>query len=270
LPDFASLETWLVFVSIFLIGSIFGSFANVLIHRVPLNKNVAWPGSACPKCGFSISWRDNIPILSWLVLKGKCRNCQQSISFRYPFVEFLSGILLASLYLRLGFSWTFAEYSLFVFGLIVVSFIDCDYMLLPDIFTWPGIALGLLGAAISPERSFYESLAGFGMGFGFLWAVAYVYLVLRKEEGMGGGDIKLMGWIGAVLGWQSVPFVILASSIIGSLVGIALAIRRKGGLKSTIPFGPYLAFSAILYIFGGESIGRWYLGFFLPSLFPPN
>ncbi|MCB0387115.1 MAG: prepilin peptidase, partial [Bdellovibrionales bacterium] len=218
----------------------------------------------------AICWWDNVPILSWLILRGKCRNCQAPISKRYPLVEFLTGVLFAALFLRLGFCWTLLEYLVFAFGLVVVTFIDLDHMILPDIFTWPGMALGLIGAAINPERGFLDSLLGAVLGFGFLYAVAYIYLALRKEEGMGGGDIKLLGWIGAILGWKSIPFVILASSIIGSLVGIVFAIRTKGGLKSTIPFGPYLVLAAIAYIFGGEAIGRWYLDLFLPGLISPH
>ncbi|MCB0364810.1 MAG: prepilin peptidase [Bdellovibrionaceae bacterium] len=257
-------------LTFFAFGAIFGSFGNVLIYRVPLKKNVAWPGSACPKCSASIAWYDNVPILSWLLLKGRCRSCKAPISKRYPLVEFLTGLAFAALYLRCGFSWILLEYLIFAFGLIVVTFIDLDHMILPDVFTWPGMALGLLGGAINPERSFMDSFLGAVLGFGFLYAIAYIYLALRKEEGMGGGDIKLLGWIGAILGWKSIPFVILASSIIGSVVGIVFAIRTKGGLKSTIPFGPYLVLAAFAYIFGGEAIGRWYLNLFLPGLLSPH
>jgi len=189
---------------------------------------------------------------------------------RYPLVEFLMGLTFASLFLQVGFSWILIEYLIFSFGLIVVAFIDLDHMILPDIFTWPGMGLGLLGAAINPERSFLDSLGGAALGFGFLYSIASIYMLIRKEEGMGGGDIKLLGWIGAVLGWKSTPFVILASSIIGSIIGIILAIRTKGGLKSTIPFGPYLVIAAFAYIFGGEAISRWYLSFFLPGLVPSH
>lgn len=268
--DHPELMTWVFALIFFGFGSIFGSFGNVLIHRIPLKKNIAWPGSACPKCQTAILWRDNIPILSWLLLKGKCRSCQAPISKRYPFVEFLTGLAFAALFIRLGFSWTLLEFLVFAFGLIVVTFIDLDHMILPDIFTWPGMGLGLLGAALNPERGFLDSLGGAALGFGFLYAIAYIYMAIRKEEGMGGGDIKLLGWIGAVLGWKSIPFVILASSIIGSIVGIIFAIRTKGGLKSTIPFGPYLVLAAFAYIFGGEAIGRWYLSFFLPGLIPSD
>ncbi|MCB0362471.1 MAG: prepilin peptidase [Bdellovibrionales bacterium] len=264
------MDTWFIFSIMFLLGLVVGSFSNVLIYRVPLRGNIAWPGSACPKCKIPIKWRDNIPLLSWVILRGKCRSCHQAISWRYPLVELICGLLLGFLFLRLGLCWTLLEYSVFCIGLVVVSFIDIEYMIIPDVFTWPGMFLGLVGAALSPERSFSDSFAGLALGFGFLWAIAYIYVALRKEEGMGGGDIKLIGWIGAVLGWQSIPFVILVSSIIGSFAGILFALKTRGSLKSTIPFGPYLALASLLYIFGGESIGHWYLRLFLPGLLSPN
>lgn len=270
LDDFDRFWTLISALAFFGLGAIWGSFGNVLIYRVPLKKNIAWPGSACPKCQAPIAWRDNIPVLSWLWLRGKCRNCRAPISFRYPLVELLTASVFAGLYLRFGLSWSLLEYLLFSFGLIVVTFIDLDHMLLPDVFTWPGMAVGLVGALLNPERRFWDAFLGAALGFGFLYAIAYIYLAIRKEEGMGGGDIKLLGWIGAVLGWKSIPFVILASSIIGSVVGIIFAIRTKGGLKSTIPFGPYLVLAALAYLFGGESIGQWYLDLFLPSLISPN
>jgi leader peptidase (prepilin peptidase)/N-methyltransferase len=143
-------------------------------------------------------------------------------------------------------------------------------MILPDLFTLPGIVIGLLGAALNPEREFLPSLFGVLMGGGFLWLVAFLYLLVRKEEGMGGGDIKLLGWIGAVLAWPSLPFTVLISSILGSLVGLALAFRRSSGLKSVIPFGPYLALAAVIYMLGGDRLGLWYIGLFLPSAIPVN
>ncbi len=264
------LNTWLVFTWVVLFGLLLGSFANVVIYRVPLKLNIAWPNSYCPHCRHPILWRDNIPVLSWFLLRGKCRHCKQKISIRYPLVELMTGILGGCLYLRYGLSWNFIEVAILVWGLIVVTFIDWDHMLIPDVFTWPGIFIGLVGALLSPERKFLDALGGFAMGFGFLWAVAAIYLLLRKEEGMGGGDIKLMGWIGAVLGWGSIPFVILMSSVIGSGVGIIWAFKSKTGLKSTIPFGPYLALAALFYIFGGHLLSHWYFSFFFPSLTPSN
>ncbi len=258
------------YIFIFVIGLLLGSFGNVVIHRLPLGENVAMPRSRCPKCRTMIAWYDNIPVLSWLFLLGKCRACKTPISIRYPFVELLTGVLFVAVLFTHGMTWTTLEYLIFTWGLIVVSFIDLDHMILPDVFTLPGIVIGLIGAAINPERSFISALAGVLIGGGFLWLVAYLYLVVRKEEGMGGGDIKLLGWIGAVLGWSSVPFVVLASSVVGSIIGLGLALKQKAGLKSVIPFGPYLAAAAILYMLGGDQVGSWYISLFLPSLTPVN
>lgn len=261
---------WFTSLMFFLLGAIFGSFANVVILRLPAGQSVVSPRSRCPKCEKAISWYDNIPILSWLALRGRCRTCSVSISWRYPLVEFLMAITFAGLYLYVGWSWTLLEYLIFAFGLIVVTFIDFDHMILPDVFTLSGIVIGLLGSVLNPERDFWPALGGVLMGGGFLWAVAYLYWVFRKREGMGGGDIKLLGWIGAVLGWSSIPFVILCSSIVGSVVGVLMALRKDEGLASTIPFGPYLALAALVYIFGGDRLGEWYISLFIPSLSPVN
>lgn len=251
---------------IFVFGLIMGSFANVVIHRLPKKESVVTPRSRCPQCQSLIRWYDNIPVVSWLLLSGRCRQCQKRISIRYPLVELLTGLLFLGLYYFVGWQWLLLEYLIFAFGLVVVTFIDFDHMILPDVFTLSGIGIGLLGAILNPEREFLPALAGVIMGGGFLWLIAFLYYVWRKEEGMGGGDIKLLAWIGAVLGWQSIPFVILASSVIGSVVGVAVMIKTKGGLKSSIPFGPYLALAAILYIMGGHQLGLWYLRIFIPSL----
>ncbi|MCB0414990.1 MAG: prepilin peptidase, partial [Bdellovibrionales bacterium] len=215
---------------------------------------------------YQLKWYDNIPILSWCLLLGKCRKCGSSISYRYPLVELLCGVFFVFTYLKLGICWTLLEYQIFAFSLLVVSFIDFDHYILPDVFTLSGIVIGLLGALINPERQFMDSLYGVLMGGGFLWAIAYVYWLLRKQEGMGGGDIKLLAWIGAVVGWQSIAFVILVSSILGGLVGIVVGIQKKEGLQSTIPFGPYLALGALLYIWVGEELTNWYLNLFIPGI----
>ncbi len=243
-----------------------GSFANVVIWRLPLDQSVVKPRSRCPKCSTPIAWYDNVPVASWLLLKGRCRFCRSPISFRYPLVELLMGALFTSVVWQYGTSWIALEYLVFVFGLVVVSFIDLDHMILPDEFTLSGILIGLLGATLNPGREFWPALAGVLMGGGFLWAVSYVYLALRKQEGMGGGDIKLLAWIGALLGWQSIPFVILTSSLLGSVVGLVAARKSGAGLKASIPFGPYLALAAVLYIFGGARLGAWYLQIFVPGL----
>lgn len=258
------LSWWLFFF--FLFGSIWGSFANVVIVRWPEGQSVVRPRSRCPKCLTPIAWFDNIPIFSWLALRGKCRHCQQPISARYPLVELLMGLFFAAAFWRFGFSWTFVEALFFIFGLVTSSFIDLDHFLLPDVFTLSGIVIGLLGAWLNPSRSFNDALFGAIFGGGFLWALAYAYLLIRKEEGMGMGDMKLLAWIGAVLGWQNVPFVILASSVLGSLIGMAVAFRGEKGMKSVIPFGPFLALAALLILFAGEWLSKSYFEW----LFPPT
>ncbi|MGZ3721701.1 MAG: prepilin peptidase [Bdellovibrionales bacterium] len=261
---------WVETVVVFIFGLLWGSFANVVIYRLPKGLNVAFPRSRCPQCENPIAWYDNIPVFSWLFLRGRCRKCKASIAWRYPAVELLTGILFGLVFYRYGYSWLTVEYLVFAWSLVVVSFIDRELMILPDVFTLSGIVIGLAGAALNPQRDFIQSLEGVLLGGGFLWLIAYVYLLLRKEEGMGGGDIKLLAWIGAVLGWTAIPFVVLVASILGSVVGLGLALRKEAGLKSVIPFGPYLALGAIVFLLGGERIGLWYIGLFLPSAIPAN
>lgn len=259
---------WQFNLGFFIFGVLWGSFANVVIFRLPQGKSVVVPRSACPKCSTLIAWYDNVPILSWLLLRGKCRKCKATISWRYPLVEFIMGLLFCLAFIKVGWSWLLLEYLVFFFGLVTVSFIDFDHMILPDRFTLSGIVIGLIGAALNPEREFLSALLGVLLGGGFLWAVAYLYLVLRKQDGMGGGDIKLLGWIGAVLGVKSIPFVILFSSITGSIVGIAWSFKVKQGMKTSIPFGPYLALAAIVYaLYGGQELANLYFRFFGLDMF---
>lgn len=254
------------YVVFFLFGAIFGSFGNVIIYRLPKGESVVKPRSYCYSCKTQVKWYDNIPIFSWFILRGKCRKCGAKFSIRYPMVELLTGVLFALSFHYAGFSWNLVEYLIFVFGLVVCTFIDIDHMILPDEFTLSGIVIGLVGAALNPHREFLDALWGVLMGGGFLWAMAYVYYLLTKQEGMGGGDIKLLAWIGAILGWKAIPFVIMSSAIVGSVIGIIIARKQKAGLKTVIPFGPYLALGAVLYLFGGEAIALWYLDLFLPGL----
>lgn len=250
----------------FVLGAIFGSFGNVIIYRLPKDESVVTPRSSCQNCKAPVKWYDNIPILSWFILGGRCRSCKVEFSFRYPLVEFLMGALFAGAFYYFGFSWTLLEAQIFIFGLVICTFIDFDHMILPDEFTLSGIVIGLMGAALSPEREFMDAFWGVLFGGGFLWGMAYIYYVLTNNEGMGGGDIKLLAWVGAVLGWKAIPFVILTSAIIGSVVGLTMASRSKTGLKTVIPFGPYLALGALLYLFGGATIAQWYLDLFLPGI----
>ncbi|MFV8248664.1 prepilin peptidase [Bdellovibrio bacteriovorus] len=254
------------YVLFFVLGAIFGSFGNVVIYRLPREESVVKPRSYCYSCKTQIKWYDNIPILSWFILRGKCRKCQAKFSFRYPLVEIIMAVLFALSYHYAGLTWTLLEYLIFIFGLVVCTFIDLDHMILPDEFTLSGIVIGLVGAALNPQREFLDALFGVLMGGGFLWGMAYVYYMFTKNEGMGGGDIKLLAWIGAIVGWKAIPFVIMTSAIVGSVIGLIAARKQKAGLKTVIPFGPYLALGAVIYLFGGEAIALWYLGLFLPAV----
>lgn len=248
------------------LGLMLGSFANLLIYRLPQNKPWAWDRSRCKECNKTIAWYDNIPVLSWFLLLGKCRQCKAPYSFRYVAVELLTGLLFGLCYFYYSLSWSGLEYLIFCWMLVVASFIDFDHMILPDEFTLGGLALGLLGALLNPERSFWDAIIGVLIGGGFLWLIAYLYFVMTKKEGLGGGDIKLLAWIGAIVGWKPIPFVITSSAIIGSVVGILVALRSREGLKTAIPFGPYLALGALLSLFNGQTLAQHYLSLFLPGL----
>jgi leader peptidase (prepilin peptidase)/N-methyltransferase len=262
LSDFLILE----YILFFVLGATFGSFGNVIIYRLPKNESVVRPRSRCQKCAKPVAWYDNIPLISWLILRGKCRHCQAPFSFRYFVVELVMALCFVLTFHFVGWEWLLLEYLIFVFGLVVCSFIDLDHMILPDVFTLSGIVIGILGAALNPERSFWESLAGVIMGGGFLWMTAYLYFLFTKNEGMGGGDIKLVAWIGAVLGWQAIPFVIIISALSGTVIGLVMSRKQKKGLKAVIPYGPFLALGALFYIFGLQTLSQWYLSLFLPGL----
>ncbi|MDZ4677827.1 MAG: prepilin peptidase [Oligoflexia bacterium] len=251
-------------ILIFILGACLGSFGNVIILRLPAGKSIVRPGSCCPHCKKSIKWFDNVPILAWFFLKGKCRQCGEPISPRYFIVELLSAVIFLALYLKFGLTITFIECALFAWAGLVASVIDLDHRILPDVFTLSGIIIGLIGAFINPDRTFLSALIGVIAGGGFLWLVATVYMAIRNEEGMGGGDIKLLAWIGAVLGWKAVIFSILVSSITGSIFGGVFAALQKSGLKTSIPFGPFLVFAALMYIFVGDAVMHSYLSIFFP------
>ncbi|MBC7458028.1 MAG: prepilin peptidase [Bdellovibrionaceae bacterium] len=249
----------------FLFGACFGSFANVVIYRLPQNQSL-WGRSRCQKCQKPVPWYHNIPMLSYFILKGQCCFCAEKFSIRYPLVEFIMAIAFALTIYLYGVNWTSFEYIILVWGLITASFIDLDHMILPDELTLGGLVIGLIGAFLNPERQFLDALLGVLFGGGILWLVAYVYYIFTGREGLGGGDIKLLGWLGALLGWRSIPFIILSSSVFGSAIGLLVSWKNKDGLKTMIPFGPFLAFGALLYLFGLKSVGLWYVDLFFPAL----
>ena len=205
--------------------------------------------SRCPHCNYKIPFYLNIPILSWFFLRGCCRNCQAGIPFRYPLVEFLMACLFTGLFVLMGWKWFLLEALIFVFGLVVVSFIDWERMILPSFFTLPGIYLGLIGGFLNPERAFSSALIGWLVGGFILWLSGYLYFKIRNQEGMGDGDVSLMGWIGAVLGWKSISFVLIISCFFGVVFGIWGILRDRKDARTPFPFGPCLAAGAVCYIF---------------------
>ena len=204
--------------------------------------------SRCPHCNYEIPFYLNVPVLSWFFLRGLCRNCRGKISFRYPLVELLTAGLFAGLFVLIGWKWFLLEALIFVFGLIVVSFIDLKKMILPSFFTLPGVYIGLAGGFFNPERAFSSAVLGWFFGGFILWLSGYLYFQIRKQEGMGDGDVSLMGWIGAVLGWRSIAFILIFSCFLGVLAGMWVIFRKNQSAKTPFPFGPCLAAGAVSYI----------------------
>ena len=234
----------------FIIGAYMGSFAYTIILRWPEGETFLLSWSKCPHCQKQLTWYDNIPLLSWIFLKGRCRSCSYKISFEYFFMEIFMACFFLALYWHVGFEWKLIEYALFLSALTAATVIDFKHFLIPDILTLSGICFGLIGAMLNPERAFLDSFMGLLLGGGFFWLSAWVYFILRKEEGLGGGDIKLLAWIGTIFGWQSIPVIILLSSFFGIIIGIIMKLKNQQDSKVVIPFGPFLAVSSIFYIFG--------------------
>ncbi|MDD2273479.1 MAG: prepilin peptidase [Desulfuromonadaceae bacterium] len=244
----------------FIFGTLVGSFLNVCICRLPKDESIVSPPSHCPVCSYQIRWYDNIPLLSYLLLRGKCRGCGTGISIQYPLVELLNGILTMLLFFRFGPTLLFATLFLFCSALVVITFIDIEHQIIPDEISLPGIVVGFALSFFLQGHGWLNSLLGILLGGGSLLLVAYSYQRLTGKEGMGGGDIKLLAMMGAFLGWKAVPFIIFASSLIGSVVGVSIMLLQKKDSKLAIPFGPYLALGAVLYLFYGKALIRWYLG----------
>lgn len=255
----AEFPIFLTFV-VFLFGSAIGSFLNVCIYRLPRSLSLIHPRSMCPGCRVPISFYDNIPVLSYLVLRGKCRHCGTPISLRYPVVELAAGLFAVAVLVRHGISWNGLLVYALVAALLVITFIDIDHQIIPNVITYPGIVVGLGTSFFTGLVTYTESLLGIALGAGVLIIVATGYYLLTKKEGMGGGDVKLLAMIGAFLGWKAIVFTIFVGSAVGTVVGLAVAIRTKKGRKAAVPFGPFLSLGAILYLFHGPEIVNWYVG----------
>jgi leader peptidase (prepilin peptidase) / N-methyltransferase len=254
LPPYITLS-----VFAFVFGSLVGSFLNVCICRLPKKESVVFPPSHCTKCDYKIRWYDNVPILSYLWLRGKCRSCGESISPQYPLVELLNGALTLALFLRFGLSLPFAVLFLFCSALVVITFIDLEHKIIPDVITLPGIVVGFAASFLFPHFGWLNSLIGILVGGGSLLLVGYLYELIAKKEGMGGGDIKLLAMMGAFFGWKAVLFIIFVASLVGSVIGIAVMLVQKKDSTFAIPFGPFLSSAAIIYLFFGNRIIFWYL-----------
>jgi len=242
-----------------ILGLIFGSFANVCVYRIPRRESVSFPGSHCPHCQHAIDWYDNIPVLAWLALRGRCRHCQMPISWRYPVLELLMGVSWAALAWHFGPTAVLLEALVLFFLLWVLSFIDLETGLLPNALTFPGIALGLAFSYLLGD--WQDGLMGAVAGYGVFWLVARVFLLLTGREGMGYGDFKLLAMLGAFMGWQALPFIVFASSLVGAVVGSIFLLLARRGFRAEIPFGPYLALAGMVWFLWGNEILYWYAGF---------
>lgn len=261
----------------FILGAVVGSFLNVCIYRLPREESIAFPPSHCTSCNNPIKFYDNIPILSYLILGGKCRNCSMRISPIYPIIELISAVLTLLAVRQFGINMDTLFYIVLIYSLIIITFIDLEHMIIPNVITFPGIGVGIIFNLIitnwgyasdlldTPDlknflRLFSEvpimsSILGVLIGGGLLYFIGFLYEVIRKREGMGMGDVKLLAMLGAFLGWQGVIFIVFLSSIIGTVIGLSIILYQRENLKYAIPFGPFLSIAAIIYIFtGGFSI----------------
>lgn len=238
----------------FLFGLVLGSFLNVCIYRVPLKKSIVKPSSSCPHCGHKIRFYDNIPILGYLFLRGRCRYCGRPISIRYLTIELITGLVSAALMIRFGPGLSYLLLLAFTSSLIVISFIDLQYQIIPDVISIPGIILGFISSLFILPTGWMDSLIGIAAGGGSFYLIAVFFEKVKGREGMGGGDIKLLAMIGAWMGWKDLPFIILISSLTGLILGGGSLLLNRRGLQARIPFGPFLALGALVFLFFGQEI----------------
>lgn len=247
---------------VFILGTVVGSFLNVCISRIPEKKSVISPPSHCPQCGMKLRWYQNIPIVSYLALRGRCAGCGLRIPLRYLLVEVSTGVLFLKVFLLFGMQWATVLFWVFSALLIVVTFIDLDHQIIPDVLSYPGIVVGLAGSYLVPWLSFRNAVIGVLLGGGILYLIAVGYQLIAKREGMGGGDIKLLGMLGAFLGWKAIFPIILIASLLGTAVGVPWMLLRRKEATVAIPFGPFLAAAGLVFLFWGPQIVYWYLSLF--------
>ncbi len=285
------LPVWIGYIFVFLFGAVIGSFLNVVIHRVPLEESVIFPSSACPKCNQDIKPYDNIPIISWLLLGGKCRKCKNPISFRYPAIELLTGILFALTAWQIGFTPFLPAALIFVATMISLIFIDAEHMILPNVITYPLLVFALLVRILFPvlfvSTDYFPDLAQYPLTFmqdqpvwlislvgailggllggGSLWLVGEVWKRLRGVDAMGLGDVKMMFGVGALLGWRLTFLSIFLGAFTGALAGVFVIFRSKDkNMQAQIPFGIFLGIGSIIALLFGEKMIAWYIETFIP------
>ncbi len=259
---------WLMGVFVFVLGSIVGSFCNVCIVRMPQEKSVVWPGSHCPHCRTPIQWIDNIPFVSYILLRGHCRHCQKAISPRYFIVELVTAVLFLIFYMQFGWHLVVLPYLVFLVGLIIATFIDLEHRIIPDEISIGGIIVGFLFSCFVPQMhsdflgapshllSAGRSLLGILVGGGSIYLMGILGDLIFKKESMGGGDVKLLAMIGAFLGWKLALLTFFIAPLFGAVFGIIVKIRTK---ESIIPYGPFLAIGAIISLFWGNKMIDWVL-----------
>ena len=244
-----------------LFGLVIGSFLNVCIYRLPRGKSVVFPPSACGSCQRELRWFENIPVVSWAVLGGKCARCQAPISIQYPLVELVTGLLFVATVAVTPISLLLAARLLFGCALIVLFAIDLEHQILPNAITLPGIVVGVLFALVGPP-GWRASLLGALIGGGVLYAIAAGYYYVRKEDGLGMGDVKMLAMIGAFLGWQQMLLTLVLASFAGAIVGVGVIALQRGTMKYALPFGTFLALGALASMLAGQPLIDWYAGFY--------
>jgi len=253
-------------------GAVIGSFLNVIIHRYPREESIVFPPSHCPNCDAQIRWFDNIPVISYVLLAGRCRNCKVPISLRYPLIELANALFYLAIFQRTGVDVAFIPLAAIVSMTIVLIYIDLEIQILPDVIDLPGILIGIgIGALALGQRfpeftlaeSWIDSLTGAAMGALVLYGIAFAYRLIRRIEGMGLGDVKMLAMIGAVVGWRALFPVLMIASISGAVIGLAVAMRSKRGLQVAIPFGVFLGIALLMVIFFGPTLLGWYLALLL-------
>jgi leader peptidase (prepilin peptidase)/N-methyltransferase len=250
---------WITITFSTFLGAVIGSFLNVCIYRLPRSASVVWPGSACPHCRRALAWYENIPVVSFLALGGKCRTCRTPIGIQYPIVEAITAVMFGAAWWYYGPSGLLVSRLLFGCALVVLFAIDLEHHLLPNAITLPGIVVGF-ALSFFTEPGWMASLIGILVGGGILYAIAEAYYRLRHEEGLGMGDVKMLAMVGAFIGWKLTFLTLMMASVAGSIIGLGLIVAGRGSMKYALPFGTFLALGAAVAATAGPSILDWYLG----------